>query len=114
MALFGNNIRKIVREFRRVNEYYFNDLSKEIRESFEDLKSEYEENSNVVSEFEDFVQELKSKLNVQDATKLDMFTKRLSRVNRTARHGVEAMWELARNQRKLTSESLRQYEQYES
>ena len=114
MALFGNNIRKIVQEFRRINEYYFNDLNKEIRESFEDLKSEYEENSNVVTEFEEFVHELKTKLNSQDASKLEMFTNKLSRVNRTARHGVEAMWELARNQKKMTSESLRQYEQFET
>ena len=114
MALFGNNIRKIVQEFRRINEYYFNDLSKEIKESFEDLKSEYDENSQVISEFEDFANELKAKLNAQDATRLEMFTRRLSSVNRTARHGVEAMWELSRNQRKMTSESLRVYEQYES
>ena len=114
MALFGNNIRKIVQEFRKINEYYFNDLNKEIHDSFEDLKSEYEENSGVVTEFEDFVHEVKNKLSAQDAHRLEYFTRRMSRLNRTARHGVEAMWELARNQRKLTSESLREYEQYET
>lgn len=113
MGLFGSNVRKIIQEFKKMSEYYSNDLSKEIRESFEDLKSDYDENSSVVPEFQEFVNELKQKLDSQDALKLEAFSSRLSKVNRNARNGVEAMYELSRNQRKLTTENLRYYEEYE-
>ena len=113
MGIFGNNIKKIIQEFRRKSEYYSNDLSKEIKESFEDLKSDYDENSNVVPEFLEFVNHLKPKLDSQDATKLEAFTARLNKVNRNARNGVEAMRELSRNQKKLSAETLRLYEEFE-
>jgi len=111
MGLFGNNIKKIIREFRNKSEYYSNDLGKEIKESFEDLKSEYDENSSVIPEFMEFVNELKPKLDTNDANKLDAFSSRLSKVNRSAINGVEAMRELSRNQRKITAETLREYEE---
>lgn len=113
MGIFGNNIKKIIQEFRRKSEYYSNDLSKEIKESFEDLKSDYDENSTVVPEFLEFVNELKPKLDSKDATKLEAFTARLNKVNRNARNGVEAMRELSRNQKKLSAETLRLYEEFE-
>lgn len=113
MGLFGNNVKKIIKEFRMKSEYYSNDLSKEIKESFEDLKSEYDENSNVLPEFMDFVNELKQKLDSTDAKKLETFSSRLSKVNRSAKKGVEAMRELSINQRKLTAETLREYEEFE-
>ncbi|HMI07237.1 MAG TPA: hypothetical protein VK528_06810 [Flavobacterium sp.] len=113
MGLFGKNIKKIIAEFRDKSKDYSNDLSKEIKESFEDLKSDYDENSNVVTEFLEFVNELKPKLDTQDATKLESFTSRLNKVNRSAKNGVEAMRELSRNQKKLTVETLRAYEEFE-
>lgn len=113
MGLFGRNIKKIIEEFRDKSEYYSNDLSKEIKESFEDLKSDYDENSAVVPEFMEFVNQLKPKLDSQDASKLEAFTSRLNKVNRNAKNGVEAMRELSRNQKKLTVETLRAYEDFE-
>ena len=113
MGIFGSNIKKIIQEFRRKSEYYSNDLSKEIKESFEDLKSDYDENSTVVPEFLEFVNELKPKLDSLDASKLEAFTARLNKVNRNARNGVEAMRELSRNQKKLSAETLRLYEEFE-
>jgi len=113
MGLFGNNVKKIIKEFRMKSEYYSNDLSKEIKESFEDLKSDYDENSNVLPEFMDFVDELKQKLDSTDAKKLETFSSRLSKINRSAKKGVEAMRELSINQRKLTAETLREYEEFE-
>ena len=111
MGIFGSNIKKVIQEFRKRSEYYSNNLDKEIRESFEDLKSDYDENSAVVPEFIAFVNELKPKLDSQDAIKLDAFSSRLSKVNRSAKNGVEEMRELSRNQKKLTAETLRQYEE---
>ena len=113
MGLFGNNIKKIIREIRKMSEYYSNDLSREINESFEDLKSEYNENSNVVPEFMEFVNQLKPKLDSEDATKLEAFSKRISKVDRNAQKGVDALYELSRNQKKITTESLREIEELE-
>ena len=112
MGLFGQDIKKIVQEFKMKSEYYSNDLGKEISESLEDLKSDYDETSAVVPEFLEFVNELKPKLAPTDANKLDAFTAKLSKVSRSARNGVEAMRELSRNQRKLSVETLREYEEF--
>lgn len=113
MGLFGKDIKKIIQEVRNKSQYYSNDLSKEIEESFEDLRSDYEANSEVLPEFEALVNELKPKLDSQDAKKLEAFTSKLSKVNRNARNGVEAMRELSRNQRKLAVENQWLYEEYE-
>ena len=77
-----------------------------------ELKSEYDENSQVVQEFSSFVEEIKSKLSLDDATKLLEFSTRLRKVKRCAKKGVEAMRELARDQRKSTREALREYDEY--
>ena len=114
MGLFGKDIKKIIRELRHKREDYSNDLKKEIEESFLDLKTDYEENSEVVPEFVEFVNELKPKLDSTDAQKLEAFTSRLNKVSRNARNGVEAMRELSRNQKKLSVETQWLYDEYES
>ncbi len=113
MGLFGSNIKKIIQEFKKMSEYYSNDLSKEINESFEDLKSDYDEASTAVPEFMEFADGLKQKLDTQELIKLEALKGRIAKLNRSARNGVDAMYELSRNQRKLTSENLRYYEEYE-
>jgi len=40
MGLFRNNTKRMIQEFRDKSEYYSNDLSRDIKESFEELKSE--------------------------------------------------------------------------
>lgn len=112
MAFFGGKIRKVLRELRLTSESRSNDLNKEIREFLEELEEDYEENRGVVSEFHDFAEKIKSKLTPSDASRLDEFMQRFSRVDRTARHGVESMRELMRDQRKLSRETLWQIEEY--
>ena len=113
MGFFRNNTKRILEEFKSKSEYFSNDLSKEIKESFEDLKSDYEENSHVVPEFLEFAEHLKNKLSTTDAEKLESFTDKLRKVSRNARNGVEALRELSLNQRKTTKETLRLYEDFE-
>jgi len=113
MAFFRNNTKRILEEFKHRSEYFSNDLSKEIKESFEDLKSDYDENSNIVPEFLEFAEALKEKLSSSDAEKLDEFSSKLRKVNRSAKNGVEAMRDLSYNQRKLTAETLRFYDEFE-
>ena len=112
MGLFGNNNKKIIEELHKKSEDHCNEISKEINELLDDLKSDYDENSAVVHEFNSFANELKTKLSPEDAKKLLDFSSRLSKVKRCAKKGVEAMRELARDQRKVTSETRMEYEEY--
>jgi len=112
MALFGNTQKKMLLDLHKKNEEHCKEISKEINEFLNDLKTDYDENQEVVNEFSSFVEEIKSKLSPEDAKKLLDFSSRLSKVKRCARKGVEAMRELARDQRKLTSETRLDYEEY--
>ncbi len=112
MGLFGNNEKKIITDLCKKSEAISNDISNEIDELLADLKSDYDENRQVVNEFYDFVNEIKSKLAPEDASKLLEFTSKLSKVKRCAKKGVEAMRELSRDQRKATRETIREYQEY--
>ena len=112
MGLFGKNQKKIIEELHKKRENHCKEISKEIDEHFSDLKSEYDENHEVVNEFASFVNEIKTKLSPEDAKKLLDFSSRLTKVKRCAKKGVDAMRELARDQRKLISETRMEYEEY--
>ena len=112
MGLFGNSEKKIITDLCKKSEAISNDISNEIEELLADLKSDYDENRQVVNEFSDFVNEIKSKLAPEDASKLLEFTSKLSKVKRCAKKGVEAMRELSRDQRKATRETIREYQEY--
>ena|SRR5690606_29424988 len=112
MGFFGSKTKALIEQFRKKNEYYSNGLKKEIDEQLDDLRSEYEEQSSVLPEFEAFVETIKTKLGAGDAKKLEEFSSRFAKVSRTARNGVNAMWELSHNQRKIISESQMDYEEF--
>lgn len=112
MGLFGNKEKKIITDLCKKNEQISNDISNQIEELLNDLKSDYDENRQVVSEFSDLVNEIKSKLNHEEASKLLEFTSKLSKVKRCAKKGVEAMRELSIDQRKATRETIREYQEY--
>ena len=113
MGFFTNNTKRIVQEFKHKSEYYSNDLSKDIKESFEDLKSEFDEHNHVYSDFLEFVAAIKTKLTAIEAKKLEELSYGLRHINHCAKNGVESMRELSLNQRKLTRETLRLYEEFE-
>lgn len=112
MGLFGSKEKKIIEELHKKSEDHCREISKEIDELLDDLKTDYDENRAVVREFSNFVDELKTKLSPEDATKLMDFSARLSKIKRCAKKGVEAMRELARDQRKVTRETSMEYEEY--
>jgi hypothetical protein len=112
MGLFNNHEKKVIAELCKKSEDISNDISKEINELLDDLKTDYEENKIVLKEFNDFVNELESKLSPQDLEKLHSFSSRLYKVKRCAKKGVEAMRELARDQKKATIETMREYQEY--
>lgn len=112
MGLFGNSDKKIIAELCKKSEDISKDLTNEIDELLVELKTDYEENSKVVNEFHDFVNEIKTKLAPEDASKLIEFSSKLTKVKRCAKKGVEAMRELSRDQRKATRETLREYQEY--
>jgi ferritin-like protein len=112
MGLFGKNQKKIIEELHKKSEDHSKEITKEINELLDELKTDYDENDEVVAEFSTFVEEIKTKLSPEDANKLLDFSSRLSKVKRCAKKGVDAMRELARDQRKLTSETRMEYEEY--
>lgn len=112
MGLFGNNEKKIINDLCKKSEAISNDISNEIEELLAELKTDYDENRKVVYEFSDFVNEIKSKLNPEEASKLLEFSSKLSKVKRCAKKGIEAMSELSRDQRKATRETIREYQEY--
>lgn len=112
MGIFGINDKKIIAELCKKSEDIGNEITNEIDELLVELKSDYEENKAVVSEFGDFVNELKSKLTPDDAKKLLEFSTKLTKVKRCASKGVEAVREIARDQRKATRETIREYQEY--
>ena len=112
MRLFGNNEKKIISELCKKSEDISKNISKEIDELLVELKLEYDENRFVAHEFSNFVEELITKLDPDDATRLMEFSVRITKVKRCAKKGVEAMRELARDQRKATRETLREYDEY--
>lgn len=112
MGLFGKNQKKVIEELHKKSEDHCKEIAKEIDELLNDLKSDYDENSEVVKEFTYIVNELKTKLSPEDANKLIHFSSRLTKIKRCAKKGVEAMRELARDQRKVTRETNMEYEEY--
>lgn len=113
MGFFGSKTKALIEQFRKKNEYYSFGLKKEIDEQLDELKTEYEENSEVVPEFEAFVQTIKTKLGANEIKKLEEFSSRFAKVSRTAKNGVDAMWDISHNQRKIISESQMDYEEFE-
>lgn len=112
MGIFGKNQKKIIAELHKKSEDHSKEISKEINELLDDLRTDYDENSEIVKEFSSFVDEIKTKLSPEDANRLIDFSSRLNKVKRCAKKGVDAMRELARDQRKITSETRMEYEEY--
>ena len=112
MGLFNTHEKKVITELCRKSEEIGKDVSKEIDELFDDLKTDYDENKIVIREFNDFVNEIETKLSPQDLEKLHSFSSRLYKVKRCAKKGVEAIREIAREQKKATKETVREYQEY--
>ena len=104
--------KKVITELCRKSEEIGKDVSKEIDELFDDLKTDYDENKIVIREFNDFVNEIETKLSPQDLEKLHSFSSRLYKVKRCAKKGVEAIREIAREQKKATKETVREHQEY--
>ncbi|MFY8166415.1 MAG: hypothetical protein ACOVJ8_07475 [Sediminibacterium sp.] len=112
MSIFNTNDKKIIAELCKKSEAIGKDITNEIDELLVELKSEYDENSKVASEFSDFANELKSKLTPEDAKKLLEFSTKITKVKRCAKKGVDTVIEIARDQRKATRETIREYQEY--
>lgn len=112
MGIFNNHEKKVIAQLCKKSEDISNEISKEINEFLDDLKTDYEESKVVVNEFSAFISELESKLSPEEIKKLHSFSTRLAKVKRCAKKGVEAMRELARDQKKATRETIREYEEY--
>lgn len=114
MGLFTNKTRKVIGELRKRSQYYSTDLNKEISEKLEEVQSEYHESDSTFADFAEYARDLKNRVSEDDAKKLDVFLQKINALDRSARKGVDALWELSRNQRKLMAENLREFEALEN
>jgi hemerythrin-like domain-containing protein len=112
MGLFATTDKKIIADLCKKSERISKDITNEIDELLAELKIDYDENRKIVKEFQHFVEEIKNKLDVEDANRLMELTSKLTKVKRCAKKGVESLREIARDQRKATRETLREYHEY--
>ena len=112
MGLFNNHEKKVLTELCKKSEDISNTITKEIDELFVDLKTDYEENKVIFKEFNALLETLQSKLAPEDVEKLQSFSCKLYKVKRCAKKGVEAMREIARDQKKATRETIWEYQEY--
>lgn len=114
MGIFGHNLKKMIHEFRTKSEDYSNDLSNEIQESLEDLKTEYEQYQEAFPELLNFTSHIKNKLTAEEVSRLEKLLYALRRIDHCAQNGVNLMRDLYRQQRKTTRETLRLYEDFDT
>lgn len=113
MGLFGQNQqRQLIASLQQKSEAIHNDISLEINELLDELKSEYEENQKVDRELELLLHDLATKLEPQELSRLEQLSHHLKQVNRCARKGVDAMKQLARDHQKAIHENRREYEEF--
>jgi uncharacterized coiled-coil DUF342 family protein len=114
MGLFGHNFKKIIHEFRTKSQDYSNDLSNEIQESLEDLKSEYDQYHEAYPELVHFTTDIKNKLSPDELSKLEKLLFGLRHIDHCAKNGVHLMRDLYIHQRITTRETLRLYEEFDT
>lgn len=114
MGLFGNNIKEVLHEFKSRSEYYSNDLNKEIKEFLEDLDEDYEENAEAVTEFKEFIAKISDKLDAKEVAKMEDFAQRFTKIDQVARHGIQSMREVLRDQRKISHDAIRDFDEFDA
>ncbi|HOD09621.1 MAG TPA: hypothetical protein PKH91_02665 [Flavobacterium sp.] len=112
MGIFNNHEKKVLTELCKKSEDIGNDITNEINELLEDLNTEYEANKVILKEFNTFVSSMENKLNAEELEQLQSFSSKLYKIKRCAKKGVEAMREIARDQKKATRETIREYQEY--
>ena len=70
MGIFNNHEKKVLTELCKKSEDIGNDITNEINELLEDLKTEYEANKVILKEFNTFVSSMENKLNAEELEQL--------------------------------------------
>ena len=112
MGIFNNQVKKIIAILCKKSEAISNEISKEIHEQYDDLKSEYEQCDFEIEEYNLLLNQLSDKLNSGELEKLRSFSIQFSKLDRCAQNGIEALRELSRDQKKAARETIREYEEY--
>ncbi len=114
MGFFGNNLKEVLHEFKTRSEYYSNDLNKEIKEFLDDLDSDYEENMEAVPEFKDFIAKIAGNMDPENLAELEDFAARFTKIDQVARHGIQSMREVLRDQRKISHKTIQDFDEFEA
>jgi len=99
MNLFKKNDNSVDRSEKLLLE-----IVKDTNDLYEDFKSEYEAIEDVVSEFVEFIEEIRDRLNEEEKAKSDNLAHNLSKVNNYATRSIRDIRDLLRQQKKVLNE----------
>lgn len=112
MGMFGKKQKKAIREFSVKNIEFLTEIGKDLEEMLDELQEHYEATKPSVTDFQDFTAAISSKLSEEENQKLQEFSTKIVKVKKCAKNGILALTELARNQRKSTRESNREFNEF--
>lgn len=112
MGMFGKKERKAIRDFSVKNIEFLTEIGKDLEEMLEDLQEHYEATKPSITEFEEFITTISSKLSEEENQKLQELSTKIIKVKKCAKNGILALTELARNQRKSTREANREFNEF--
>ncbi len=113
MGILSKRERNVIKQLRQKSEEINNDISKEIDEIYDEINQEYHQiEESIEDKFSEFINNVKSKLSQEESEKLEDFSKQFHKLNHATKMNLIAIRELARDQKKASRESLREYEEY--
>ena len=104
MDIFDKKLKKLRKEFAKKNIDFCKDTVKELEEVHDDLKTAYSD-ITLIEEFAKFREEAAARLNEEDKEKLDLFVKRIGKIDKIARDAVREVRDLLRSQKKRLREA---------
>ena len=109
MGIFSKNEKKLMNEMGKKHIQICKEALKEIEELYADLSAAYEAIETVNGEFEKFTTEISTKADPEEIAKIQVFAKKISKVDKFARDAVRDVRDVLRNQKKRLKETQRQY-----
>ena len=109
MGIFSKNEKKLIAEMSKKHIQICKEALKEIEELYTDLSAAYEAIETVTGDFEKLTAEISTKAGPAETAKIQVFAKKISKVDKFARDAVRDVRDVLRNQKKRLKETQRQY-----
>ncbi|WP_313806881.1 hypothetical protein [Flavobacterium sp.] len=112
MGLFNKKEKKIIAEINQKSKVYHADFEKEINDLLDDLKHDYQENKIQLDDFSEFIKQMESKLSHTEIEKLNNYFAQASKMKSCAKKSIEGLNYLSREQKKMSKDAQREFEQF--